>query len=197
MGNEPKAGHLRVTDPSAWVTRFAPLIREGGPVLDLACGGGRHARHLLELGHPVTAIDRDAAYVADLEVRGGAEVLEHDLEDGAPWPFEAHRFAGVVVVNYLHRPLFGDLLACLEPDGVLIYETFARGNEAYSRPRNPDHLLEAGELLRLAAGGDLRVVAYEHGIVDKGTCPGVVERICAVAGGPWPRALEPSGVLRP
>ena len=197
MGNEPKTGHLAVTEPSPWVVRFGPLVRPQGPVLDLACGAGRHARHFLAHGHPVTAIDRNAGHVADLAGWDQAEILECDLEDGTPWPLAGRRFAGLIVVNYLHRPLFPDLLEALEPDGVLIYETFARGNETYSRPRNPNHLLKPGELLALAAEGDLRVVSYEHGIVDKGTCPGVVERICAVAGDPWPRALEPSGVLRP
>lgn len=175
----PKTGHLANTEPSAWVRRFAPLVRAGGSVLDLACGNGRHGRLFLDAGHPVTLVDRDATPVADLSAR--AEVIEADLEDGRPWPLEGRVFAAVVGVNYLYRPLFGDLLAALAPDGVLIYETFARGNEAYSRPRNPAHLLEEGELLHLA-GNALRIVAYEHGLVQRAQCPGVVQRICAVRG---------------
>ena len=131
--------------PSPWVVRFAPLIRAGGAVLDLACGGGRHSRLLLERGHPVTAVDIEPS-----RAPAEAEVLAADLENG-PWPLAGRRFAAVVMTNYLWRPLFGDLVAALDDDGVLIAETFARGNEAFGRPRNPAHLLERGELLRLCA----------------------------------------------
>mgnify|MGYP000885578113 FL=1 len=103
-------------------------------------------------------------------------MLAADLENG-PWPLAGRRFAAVVMTNYLWRPLFGDLVAALDDDGVLIAETFARGNEAFGRPRNPAHLLERGELLRLCAG--LTVVAYEDGILDDRA---VVQRICAARG---------------
>ena len=194
MGNDlaAKTGHLAITDPSPWFLRFAPLIRPGGAVLDVACGGGRHTRNLLGRGHAVTAVDRDTGPIGDLRGRAGLEIVETDLEDGSPWPFPGRTFACVVVVNYLYRPRFGSLLDALAPGGVLIYETFAKGNERYSRPRNPDHLLDEGELLALSETGGLRVVAYEHGLVDKGNCPGVVERICAVKGGDGPCPLEPA-----
>jgi len=175
------------TDPSAWIARFAPLVRPGGAVLDLACGGGRHARLFLDRGHPVTALDRQ---IAQARLADGAERIEADLEDGSPWPLEGRRFAAVVVANYLWRPLFPALLASLEADGVLLYETFARGNEAFDRPRNPDHLLERGELLRLAQG--MTIVAYQDGIEGNRK---VVQRICAVNGaGPAPL---PSGANDP
>ena len=74
-----------------------------------------------------------------------------DLETGG-WPFGGERFDAIVVTNYLHRPLFAHLLDALADDGVLIYETFAQGNEAYGRPSNPDHLLRAGELVERIAG---------------------------------------------
>lgn len=156
---------------SPWVCRFASLVRAGGPVLDLACGGGRHARLFLERGHPVTALDHD---VSGTEAPG-AELVRADLEDGSPWPLPGRQFAAIVVTNYLWRPLFPALLAALEPGGVLLVETFAAGNEAFGRPRSPDHLLQRGELLRQAAG--LMVVAYEDGIVENRA---VVQRLCAV-----------------
>lgn len=155
--------------PSPWVVRFAPLIRAGGAVLDLASGGGRHSRLLLDRGHQVTAVDIEPS-----RAPAGAEVLRADLE-GAPWPLAGRRFAAVVVTNYLWRPLFGELLAALDDGGVLIAETFARGNEAFGRPRDPAHLLERGELLRLCEG--LTVVAYEDGVIEGRA---VVQRICAV-----------------
>lgn len=176
MGNNPA-----IAKPSSWVTRFAPLIAPGGAVLDLASGGGRHARLLLDRGHAVTALDRD---IAQAHLAHGAELISADLEDGSPWPLAGRVFAGIVVTNYLWRPLFAPLIAALEPGGVLIYETFAQGNEAFGRPRNPDHLLQAGELLRACA--ELTVIAYEHGI-DRAS---VIQRICAT-NAPNPCRLNP------
>jgi SAM-dependent methyltransferase len=191
--------HLRITEPSPWVRRFAPLIRDGGTVLDLACGGGRHARYFLALGYPVAMVDRDAGPVGDLAGQPGAEVIEADLEGDAPWPLAGRTFAAVVVVNYLHRPLLPRLIGSLEDGGVLVYETFARGNERFSRPRNPDHLLKSGELLE-AVRGKLQVIAYEHGIDEHAPLPGVKQRLCAINaasspdrddGEPEPRPVPP------
>lgn len=184
MTGENVHGHARITVPSPWVARFAPLVPTGGTVLDLACGGGRHARLFLARGHPVVVTDRDIAAVSDLAGQPGAEVIRADLEDGGP-VFEppgalAQRtFAGIVVVNYLHRPLFDGLIAALVPGGTLIYETFARGNERFTMPRNPDHLLKSGELLEIVRGR-FQVVAYEHGLIEAGPTPGVRQRIVAI-----------------
>ena len=183
MGNadddRKKRHHLSIRRPSPWVTRFAPLLPAGGTILDLACGGGRHTRHLLSLGYTVVAVDLDVDHVTDLAARPKVEIIRWDLERDDSWPLPDRLFDGILVSNYLHRPLFPILVDSLAPDGVLIYETFARGNEAYSRPRNPDHLLLCGELLGLARGR-LQIVAYEHGYVEDSPCPGVIQRICAV-----------------
>jgi SAM-dependent methyltransferase len=163
---------------SAWVARWAPLM-PSGPALDLACGSGRHARLLASLGHAVTAIDRDAQALAAASGQG-ITILQHDLEaPGAVWPIAPGSLAGIVVTNYLHRPLFGRIAAALAPDGVLIYETFARGNEVFGKPSNPAFLLNPGELLALAALGGLRVVAYEDGVIAQPK-PARVQRLCAV-----------------
>jgi len=179
-----RAAHLRETRPSPWITRFAPLVRPGGTVLDLACGGARHGRYFLDRGHPVVLVDRDIDAASALAGNTG-EVIAADLEDGSPWPFAGRTFAAVVVVNYLHRPLFPRLIEAVEAGGVLLYDTFARGNERFNRPRNPDHLLRAGELLE-AVKDHLHVVAYEHGIVENAPIPGVKQRICAVKAAPAP-----------
>ncbi|MEZ5614363.1 MAG: class I SAM-dependent methyltransferase [Rhodocyclaceae bacterium] len=165
--------------PSSWVGRFAPLIRPGGPVLDLACGYGRHARFLEAGGWRVTAVDRDAAALAGLAGHPGIETVEADLEAGG-WPFGARRFDGIVVANYLHRPLFPRLIEALAEGGVLIYETFMAGNERFGRPSNPDFLLRPGELIE-AFGGLLQVVAFEQGEVAQPK-PAAVQRLCAVRG---------------
>jgi SAM-dependent methyltransferase len=146
-------------------------------VLDLACGGGRHARFFAARGHPVEAVDRDAAALAALAAVEGVATRCADLE-GGPWPFAGQRFAGIVVANYLHRPLFPRLLESLGPGGVLIYETFAAGNERYGRPSNPDFLLRPGELLDVVRGR-LRVVAYEDLTVSEPK-PACVQRLCAI-----------------
>jgi SAM-dependent methyltransferase len=152
--------------PSPWVLRHAGLVPPGRPVLDLACGSGRHSLVFLAGGHPVTAVDRDLSGIAALAARPGLTVLEIDLETGAPWPFGAGSFGGVVVTNYLHRPILADIVAAVEPGGALIYETFAAGNEAFGKPGNPDFLLQPGELLD-AVRAHLEVVAYEHRIVSQ------------------------------
>ncbi len=170
--------HHDLDRPSAWICRFAPLIAAGGRVLDLACGNGRHARYLSRLGLAVEAVDRDPELVAALAGMAGVTTRVADLE-GAPWPYGSERFAGIVVSNYLHRPLLPLLLAALAPAGILIYETFAAGNERYGRPRNPNFLLRPGELLEVVRGR-LRVVAYEDIYVDAPR-PALVQRICAAA----------------
>ena len=155
-------------------------------MLDLACGLGRHTRLFLGRGHPVTAVDRDISGIADIMSSPGGspggppglEAIEIDLEDGSPFPLAGRRFAGVVVTNYLYRPHLPALVAAVATGGVLIYETFARGNERFGRPRNPDHLAEPGELLE-AVQGRLRIIAYED-LIDEAPKPAARQRICAV-----------------
>ena len=177
--------------PSAWVRRFAPLIRPDGRVLDLAAGGGRHTRLLLDMGFRVTAVDRD---IAELRPLAGAkcEIGAIDLEAGAPESALASLggdYDGIVVTNYLHRPLFAWVTAALAADGVLIYETFAIGNERLGRPCNPDFLLRPGELLEAFAA--LTILAFEQGEVTRPR-PAVIQRIAAVSGphGRLPEAVD-------
>ncbi len=169
--------HHDIAAPSAWVARWADRVPAGGRVLDLACGTGRHARYFAARGHPVEAVDRDPAKLARLDGVPGVSTRCADLE-GGPWPYEGQRFAGIVVSRYLHRPLFPRLLAALDPEGVLIYETFAAGNECYGRPSNPDFLLKPGELLEVVRG-HLRVIAYEDLTVSDPK-PGVIQCVCAI-----------------
>jgi len=143
-------------------------------VLDLACGAGRHARLLARLGFEVDAVDREPQLFAGPPP--GVKLLGADLE-GGPWPYEGRRFDAIVVTNYLHRPLLPTLVASLEPGGLLVYETFARGNERFGKPSNPAFLLAPGELLE-AVRGRLRVIAFEDLVVDVPR-PAAVQRLCA------------------
>ena len=174
--------------PSAWVQRWARLIAPRSEVLDLACGQGRHARTLAARGHRVTALDRDREALAALADLAGVEALCADLEDGSPWPLAGRRFGGIVVANYLHRPLFRNLIDALAPRGVLIYETFMAGNERFGKPSNPQFLLRPGELLE-AFGAALGVVAFEQGVVARPK-PAAIQRLCAVQGAAAEVALE-------
>ena len=162
--------------PSAWVTRWAERVPAGGLVLDVACGAGRHARYFARCGHPVVAVDRDPATPSRLAGIRGISVRCADLEQGS-WPFSGEHFSGIVVTNYLHRPLFPYLLSALAPAGALIYETFAAGNERFGRPSNPAFLLKSGELLEVTRG-KLQVIAYEDLFVTDPK-PAMVQRICA------------------
>ena len=168
-------------EPSRWVRRFAPLIRPGGHVFDVAAGAGRHTRLLLDMGFRVTAVDRD---IDALQQFAGDRciVQQVDLENGAPvnvlTPLGGG-YDGIVVTNYLHRPLFPALASALAPGGVVIYETFAVGNERFGRPSNPDFLLRPGELLEAFAG--LTLIAFEQGDVTVPR-PAAIQRITAIAG---------------
>ncbi len=166
--------------PSAWVQRWAHLVQPNSQVLDVACGRGRHMRFLASLGHHLTGIDRDPEAIAAVAALG--EAVQADIENG-PWPLPERTFDAVIVTNYLWRPLMPHILASLAPEGVLIYETFAAGNETVGKPSRPDFLLKPGELLSLCQG--LHIVAYEDGFLD--SPERFVQRIVAV------KASQPSG----
>ena len=160
---------------SPWVQRWTPLVAPGASVLDVACGRGRHMRWFAERGRAVTGVDRDTQALE--AARAWGETVWADIEVD-PWPFEERRFGAVVVTNYLWRLLLPTILDSVEAGGVLIYETFAQGNETVGRPSRPDFLLRPGELLGLCSGPGWRVVAYEDGFLPEPER--FVQRIAAV-----------------
>lgn len=158
--NPPAARHGD-EEASAWVRRWSHLLPANAKVLDLACGRGRHARWFHALGHRILALDRSPEALAAIGLPADrCETLLADIE-GGPWPLAGRQFDAVVVTNYLWRPLLPALLDTIAPGGVLIYETFAAGNETVGKPSRPDFLLQPGELLRVCR--DLRTVAFEDG----------------------------------
>lgn len=179
---------------SPWVQRWSHLVRPGGVVLDVACGYGRHARWFHASNHPLALVDRAQAaldFIATSLPTNAFEAQLCDIEN-SPWPFAGRQFDAVIVTNYLWRPLLPTLLGSLAPGGVLIYETFAAGNETVGKPSRPDFLLQAGELLDVCRG--LRVVAFEDGFTDDDSGaarPRFIQRIAAVreavAASPAPR----------
>ena len=166
--------------PSDWVRRWSTLAPPGSTALDVACGAGRHLRWMHQHGHPTVGVDRSADAVAACAAWG--EIHCADIEDG-PWPFAGRQFGAVIVTNYLWRPLLPLLVDSVAPGGVLIYETFASGNETVGRLARADFLLQPGELL--AACATLRTVAYEDGFVDAPAR--FVQRIAAVRETAHPR----------
>ncbi len=174
--------------PSPWIERWWHLLAPGATVLDVACGSGRHMRFAAGRGHPATGVDRSQEALDAAAAYG--QVLLADIEQG-PWPFQAQAFGGVIVTNYLWRPLMPAIVAAVAPGGVLLYETFAAGNETVGKPSRPDFLLKPGELLAACAG--LRVVAYEDGFLaapDR-----FAQRIAAVRPAAQPPAAPPRHLL--
>ena len=181
------ASHFHLDAPSPWIVRFASLVASDGHVLDVACGQGRHSVYFAARGCRVTAVDRNVAALAELAGIARITPLEADIE-AARWPLAGMRFDAVIVTNYLHRALMPVLIAAVADDGVLLYETFAQGNEVYGKPANPDFLLAPGELLT-AIGERLNVVAFEQGVVAASR-PAVLQRIAAVGTArAWPPSL--------
>lgn len=174
---------------SPWISRFGGLIPiSAGTVLDLACGNGRHALWLAQRGLQVLAVDRNPELLAEIDAAGISAIATRQIEleagpsDALAALFQAHRFSAVVVTNYLHRPLFPAILESVAQQGVLLYETFAAGNEQFGKPSNPDFLLQPGELLALLAAdtaSNWRVVAFEDGYVAEPK-PAMLQRICAI-----------------
>ncbi|HRO61569.1 MAG TPA: SAM-dependent methyltransferase [Burkholderiaceae bacterium] len=175
--------HPPAFDASPWVSRWLGGLAPGSRVLDFASGGGRHALLAQSLGMRVLAVDRDAQALEPLAGQG-VETRVLDLEAGR-WQLPPGAFDAIVVANYLFRPRYALLCALLAPGGLLIHETFARGNEAFGKPSNPDFLLREGELLERAAAGGLIVLGYESGYATRPK-PAIVQRICA-ARPPLPR----------
>lgn len=164
--------------PSPFVSRYVHGIKSGGRVLDVACGSGRHIAHCRTIGLQVTGVDRN---IAEPAIRFATDpavtLIEADLETDAPPPFVGARFDGVIVTNYLWRPRLAAIVDAVATDGLLIYETFALGNERFGKPANPDFLLRPGELLE-ATRAQLVPICYEH---SRLTAPDrIVQRLCAV-----------------
>jgi SAM-dependent methyltransferase len=188
----PNVLNKRSSVPSAWIARFAALVPAGAQILDVAAGRGRHARFFAERGARVTAVDADADALATLADVSNVTTRIADLERDA-WPFEDASFDAIVVANYLHRPLLPHLLATLTAGGVLLYETFAVGNEAFGRPSNPAFLLRVDELLE-SVRDRLTIVAFEQGRIVERDRSAVVQRVAAVGRARrWPPPLPAPG----
>ncbi len=174
------AGSAKREPPSEWVKRWSHLVAPHSRMLDVACGHGRHAYYFHERNHPLALVDKSLDAIESIAISTSVcEKVVADIETGA-WPFTGQQFGVVVVTNYLWRPLMPTLLASLADGGVLIYETFAQGNQTVGKPSRSDFLLRSGELLEICK--NLRVVAFEDGFMAASGSlpPRFVQRIAAV-----------------
>lgn len=184
--SRPCPGPAADPAPSPWVAHYLAAIAPGATVLDMACGTGRHTRLAVAQGLRVTAVDRDISRLGDIAGNPAVEAIGADLEDGSPFPVAGGTFGGVIVTDYLWRPILPAICAAVAADGVLIYETFAVGHERLGgRPSNPEFLLRPNELLDAAIAAGLVVIAFEQAREER-TRPRIVQRIAAVGPAhPW------------
>lgn len=166
-------------EPSPWVKRFLGHVEPGSSVLDVACGSGRHLQLAVNHGLRATGVDQDISRASEHFVgTTNVSLIEADLETGEPLDavLPPGSFDTVIVTNYLWRPILPDIVSAVAPAGLLIYETFAIGNEQYGKPSNPDFLLRPGELLE-AVTLRLTPFAFEHAKLENPDR--IVQRICA------------------
>jgi SAM-dependent methyltransferase len=162
----------------SWVVDSAQYFPATGRALDVACGRGRHALWLASHGYDTLAVDRNRvaldALAAEAErLRLPIQTHVHDLETGDV-SLGQELFDVVIVVRYLHRPLFPSLVSALRPGGVLVYETFTTAHTPCRKPSNPAFLLQPGELPGLVA--PLTLLAVREGCFDGDHIASVVAR---------------------
>ncbi|MFT7684834.1 MAG: SAM-dependent methyltransferase [Candidatus Azotimanducaceae bacterium] len=163
-------------EPSPWVKKFANLIPVGAKVLDLACGKGRHTRYFIERSCFVTSVDINIDNMQDLSNNPKCQIIAADLENKDDWRLPTD-FDAIIVTNYLHRPMLQHLPNALSPNGILIYQTFMIGNEAYGKPNNPDYLLAKNEL-KNTFQNSLNIIEFSEGLIHE-THTAVTQQICA------------------
>jgi len=186
MGHADTGPPARLWSPSPFLDRMLPTLRPGR-ALDLASGTGRAAVAMALLGHEVEAWDHDAGSLERAEAfaaRQGVTITTRDVDlEVAPLERPEPRFDLIVIVRYLHRPLFPWIEDALAPGGTLLMETFLRGQEQYGHPKRARFLLERGEAREVWR--TLEVLEYEE---DPDTRPPVTCRLCArrplASGGP-------------
>jgi SAM-dependent methyltransferase len=173
------AAEAPAAEPASIVRELLPLLPRG-PALDIACGAGRHALFLVARSQHVTAVDFSSVALDTLEarargthtsvrrsssiqaagrhLRGGLDLIQANLEETQ---LPERRFDLIICVQYLQRSLFSQMARALRPNGVLLMETFTRAQlEFTGGPRNPEYLLETGELRK--AFSELCVLFYRE-----------------------------------
>ncbi len=156
--------------PAEWLAEHAGLLPGGGRALDVACGDGRNALYLAQLGYMVDAIDvSDVAIEAlrtQTRARGLSMTIAPRVVDLEREPLPVGPYDVIVMMNFLQRDLFGPLQQALAPGGLLVFETLARCHvDELGHSFNPAYLLAPGELRAVFA--DLEIVAHHEGVAQR------------------------------
>ena len=167
--------------PSHWIMQQAKGWPNGAKLLDFAAGRGRHSCALSNTfpgRFNILAADNNRPALKALAAKcPSVKTLHTDLENMNIWPFEEDNFDVVLVTNYLFRPRLPALFRLVGKGGFLAYETFADGNAAYGRPKNPNFLLNEGEL-PASLTDDFLILDYFHGKIDQPR-PAIIQRLAA------------------
>ncbi|HXQ23822.1 MAG TPA: class I SAM-dependent methyltransferase [Candidatus Acidoferrales bacterium] len=163
--------------PSEFVVMHADRLR--GRILDIAAGAGRNALFLARRGNLVEAIDISLAGLRLAQAAARAEGLrltavQADLES---FPLPVERYDAVINIRYLQRSLFVPTQRALKPGGVVLVETFLIDQQRIGHPRNPDFLLQRGELR--AAFSHFELLVYEEGLLPSAPQPAYLARLLA------------------
>lgn len=131
--------------PSPFVLRFSKkLVRNAkGPILDVACGSGRHAFLLANLGARVIGVDKDLTPFREMRRRlvettgfkSAVTSYKVDL-DVDPWRFGEASFGAIINVHFLLRKLFPLFCRSLLPGGYFLFESVGgQGGNYLELPR--------------------------------------------------------------
>ena len=172
---------------SLFLAESARLVEAAarGPVVDLACGRGRHALAAAELGARVLGLDRNAARLRELQAEARARRLpllpvRSDLETAYGIPVRSGSCGAVLVFRFLFRPLVRSICEALAPGGLLLYETFTiHQRDLSQKPTNKAFFLQEGELPELF--GPLQILSYWEGLTE-GPRPEAMARLVARKG---------------
>lgn len=150
--------------PSALVVRWASRLQP--PILDLAGGRGRNALYLARRGLRCVVVEISLTALRDLAQIVRREHLPIDLihADLENFPLPRDTFGTILNIRYLQRSLFPAMKEAVRRGGLVLVETYLIDQQALGHPRNPDHLLQRGELR--AAFADFEILETEEGLLE-------------------------------
>jgi 2-polyprenyl-3-methyl-5-hydroxy-6-metoxy-1,4-benzoquinol methylase len=153
---EPSPFLVEIFEQGAWAIR-------SGKALDLACGKGRNALYLAKRGFAVDAVDIAATALGEGRRRAQERGLSVDFRevDLDQWEPPDDQYDLILNIHFLDRSWVPKIKRSLKLGGHVIFETFLIDQRVLGHPKNPAHLLDHNELLRLFA--DFRVLLYREG----------------------------------
>ena len=155
-----RAGEQLFDAPVPLVVKFAPPA--GGRALDLACGSGRNALYLTQLGWQMTAVDGSPVAVEVLKARAHERGLDvdiciADLERGE-FEIPPGTYDLILDCYYLQRDLVPLMKAGVRPGGMIISIVHLADAD---QPGGTPKRAYPGELRRLFEGW--KILHYREG----------------------------------